>query len=254
MNYQTTLMQKILTNEKAQEIIDYVSQIYGDSYVGLWLFQAIGTVLGPAESLSEQLMYETSPATTTLLIDYWENAYGIQGDPTMTLEQRRARVVAAISSKGACNPARLANEISAVLGGAPVEILENTGKNEFTVNIRQVVRSYAPAIAVIEKMKPAHLIYELRGVTQESITSNTYVASAMTLAQMYKLGETNAQTVLLIPILQNDTLLIKRKAGTTETIEQVPHTDDGQGNVTLTTLKATYDGQGNVTLPTITIN
>ena len=63
MNYQTALMQQILTNEKAQEIIDYVSQIYGDSYVGLWLFQTIGSVLGPVCDLSEQLTLETSPAT-----------------------------------------------------------------------------------------------------------------------------------------------------------------------------------------------
>ena len=253
MNYQTELMQKILTNEKAQEIIDYVSQLYGDSYVGLWIFQSIGTVLGPASDLSEQLMYETSPATTTLLIGYWERAYGIQGDPTMTLEQRRARVMAAINSRGACNPARLSREISAVLGGAPVEILENTGQNKFTVNIRQVVRSYAPAIAVIEKLKPAHLIYDLRGVTQESISSNIYAANAMTLAQLYRVGE-NAHSVLLIPIMRNDTLLVRRIDGNVVTIEQAPHTSDGQGNVTLTTLKATHDGQGNVTLTTVVIN
>ena len=46
MRYQTELMRSILTNETAQKIIDYISPIYGDSYVGLWLFQAIGTALG----------------------------------------------------------------------------------------------------------------------------------------------------------------------------------------------------------------
>ena len=44
MNHQTELMRSILKNQKAQEIIDYVSPIYGNSYVGLWIYEAIGTV------------------------------------------------------------------------------------------------------------------------------------------------------------------------------------------------------------------
>lgn len=253
MNYQTALMQQILTNEKAQEIIDYVSQIYGDSYVGLWLFQAIGSVLGPVCDLSEQLQYETSPATTTLLISYYEQQYGIQGNSSLTIEQRRANVIAAMRSKGPCNPTRLANAISAALGGAIVEILENTGPNEFTVNIRTVVRSYAPAIAVIERMKPAHLTYKIRGVTQESATTDIDIALAMTRAELYAIRATNSMTEILTPTIIEEALLkIRRQnpiAGT-ETIEDAPHTDNGAGTVTLPTIKATSDGAGTVSLNT----
>lgn len=257
MNYQTKLMQEILTNEKAQEIIDYVSQIYGDSYVALWFFQAIGSVLGPICDTAEQLKLETSPSTTSLLISYYEAEYGIQGDPTMTLEQRRNTVVAAMRSKGACTPARLASAVSAALGGVPVEVIEYDGtkidyteidqivlygyrtgllpsgttsvttdeiddivsygirsgqepdetcitnveldqivtygtrsnpegylgKNEFVVSVRGVVDSLAPATAVIERMKPAHLTYIIRGVTQESATDEIYVGTALTTAE-----------------------------------------------------------------------
>lgn len=265
MNYQTELMQKILTNKKAQELIDYVSQIYGSSYVGLWLFQAIGSVLGPVSDLSSQLRYETSPATTTLLLDYWEREYGIAGDPSTTIEQRRNRVIAAMTSKGACNPARLADSVSAALGGVPVEILEYDGtsmgqteidqiviygfrsgqdpdpetsvstdeidqtvtygartgqepdpatsitteeinrivtygvtldpdtklnKNKFIVNIRGVVSSYYPAIAVIERMKPAHLIYTIQGVAQEGAITDVNTGVAMTQAILYKVEVT----------------------------------------------------------------
>lgn len=259
MNYRTELMEQILTNEKAQEIIDYVSQIYGNSYVGLWLFQTIGSVLGPLSDTAEQLMFETSPATTTLLLPYFEAEYGIQGDPTMTLEQRREVVVAAMRSKGACTPARLADSVSAALGGVPVEIIEYAGNmlifteieavvngattgqepdpetsitneeidnlvlngitsgqdpdgttsitNEevdqivvfgialnqdgnlnqfkFIVNIRAAVPSTAPAVAVVERMKPAHLIYTIRGVTQESASTNITIGTALTAAEHY---------------------------------------------------------------------
>lgn len=251
MNYQTELMQKILTNAKAQEMIDFVSQIYGSSYVGLWLFQAIGSVLGPICDLAEQLEEETSPATTTLLIDYYEKEYGIQNDPTLTIEQRRNMVMAAMRSKGACNPARLANAISASLGGVPVEIFENTGQNEFTVNIRAAVRSYAPAIAVIERMKPAHLIYRLQGVTQESASTDIDMALAMTRAELYEIRATNSMSEILTPtIIESALLKIKRENPITgaASIEDAPHTDDGAGTVTLTTVKSTSDGAGTVTL------
>lgn len=274
MNYQTELMRQILTNEKAQEIIDYVSQIYGDSYVGLWMFQAIGTVLEPGCDLSDALMVETSPATATLLLPYYEQEYGLQPDPSFTIEQRRELIMAARKSKGAVNPARLADAVSAALGGVPVEVIEYDGtallmteveevvtgepsgqlpdpedsitaaeieaivngetsgqepdpedsitneemdqivtegyvlnqegnltKNEFIVNIRQAVKSTAPAIAVVDKMKPAHLIYTIRGVTQESASTTVYIGTAMTTAQhnyvqIYKIldGESNLVT------------------------------------------------------------
>lgn len=251
MNYQTELMQKILTNEKAQEIIDYVSQIYGSSYVGLWIYQAIGSVLEPVCELSEELQEETSPATTTLLISYYEQEYGIEGDPSLSIEQRRANVLAARQSKGACNPARLASAISASLGGAPVEILENTGQNEFTVNIRSVVKSYAPAIAVIERMKPAHLTYNLQGVTQESATTDTDIALAMTRAELYQIRAANSTTEILTPtIIENALLKIRRQNPILKitSIEEVPHTDDGAGTVTLTTIKSSSDGAGTVML------
>lgn len=283
MNYRTELMEQILTNEKAQEIIDYVSQIYGNSYVGLWLFQTIGSVLGPLTDTSDQLMLETSPATSNLLLPYFENEYGIQADPTMTLEQRREVVVAAMRSKGACTPARLADSVSAALGGAPVEIIEYAGDklifteieaivngstsgqepdptssitneeiddlvlngvsyfydelktstgddlvtsdgdtfltdsnepdettsvtypeidqiviygvalnqdanlNQFTfiVNIRAAVTSTAPAVAVIERMKPAHLVYTIQGVVQESASTDITIGVALTAAEHF---------------------------------------------------------------------
>lgn len=261
MNYQTELMQEILTNEKAQEMIDYVSPIYGNSYVGLWFFQVIGSVLGPIFDIAANLRAETSPITTTLLLPYYEQEYGIQPDTSMTLEQRRAQIIANMQSKGACNPARLASVISASLGGVPVEIIEyagdhsvafteinqivtygyrsgNTpdpessvttdeidqivtfgiesgeeppdssvttaeidqiviygtaldpedyiGPNRFVVNIRQAVKSYAPAIAIIEKMKPAHLIYTIQGVAQESASTGITIGNALTTAEHFE--------------------------------------------------------------------
>lgn len=286
MRYQTEMMNKILTNEKAQEIIDYVSQIYGESYVGLWIYQAIGSVLDNASKISNQLMNETLPTTTTLLIDYWENEFGLTPDPSLTIAQRQQRLVDNIKSKGAITPAKLEAAVSASLGGVSVEVYERTGSYveqtsstsnngtvtllteantsansngnvritsnttstsdgagnvritsnttsasdnqgnititsnetaehdgngvitltspyssavfdirnnelvlagtdggyEFTVNIQESVESVKPAIATIERLKPAHLNYVLKSTLNTDVQINENVAIATTLA------------------------------------------------------------------------
>jgi len=186
MNYQTELMRAILTNPKAQEIIDYVSPIYGESYVGLWIYQAIGTVLGEICEISDQMRYEASPATADLLLDYWEDHYGIPRDTSLTAEQRRLRLIVKTQSRSPVNPERLATAVSAALGGVEVEIEENISKNKFLVNIREVVESINPAVAVLERMKPAHLIYEVRVSTHTVTDAELKVAIAVTHAEQYK--------------------------------------------------------------------
>lgn len=185
MNYRTELMDQILTNPKAQEMIDYVSQIYGESYVGLWIFQAIGTVLGGVYDISAQLRYETSPATATILLPYWEQEYNLAADSSLTTAQRRARIISAMRSRGACTPDKLASAVSSALGGVPVEVIEKPGTNSFIVNIRHVVNSVAPAVAVIDRMKPAHLSYTIQGVTEESASTDIKAAAAITHGLQY---------------------------------------------------------------------
>lgn len=186
MKYQTELMRAILTNKKAQEIIDYVSPVYGESYVGLWIYQAIGTVLGQICEIAEQLRYEGNPATAKLLLDYWEDHYNIPRDTSLTAEQRQLRLIVKTQSRAPANPEHLATAVSAALGGVEVKIIENFSKNKFLVNIRDVVESINPAVAVLERMKPAHLIYEIRMSTHTVTDAELKIAIAMTHAEQFK--------------------------------------------------------------------
>lgn len=179
-------MQEILTDETAKKIIDWVSPIYGNSYVGLWIYQAIGVVLSEVTAMAEQLKYETNPVSADLLLDYWEKHYGVPHDSSLTKEQRRKRILAKKQSRGPCNPQRLIDAVSAVLGGVEVDITENIGPNKFLVNVREVVPSIVPAVAVIERMKPAHLIYEIRVATQTVSDADIKAAIAMTHAEIYR--------------------------------------------------------------------
>lgn len=186
MKNPTELMKSILTNETAQRIIDFVSPIYGESYVGLWIFQAIGVVLHDAYELCDQLRYETNATTSEILLDCWEKQYGLPTDSSLTIEQRRARIVNRKRSRGPCNPARMEAEVSAALGGVEVDVVENVAQNTFLVNIREVVPSLVPAVAVIERMKPAHLIYQIRVATQTVSDADIKVAIAITHAEQYR--------------------------------------------------------------------
>lgn len=182
----TTLSTAILTDETAQRIIDYVSQIYGRSYVGLWLFEVIGEALTSVRGVADELRNETNPITANLLLDYWEAHYNIPADSTMNAKQRQARLESKLLSRGPCNPYRLATAISSALGGVEVEITENISKNKFLVNIRSAVDDIKPAVAVIEKKKPAHLIYEIRVAMKTVAEADIKVAIAMTRAESYK--------------------------------------------------------------------
>lgn len=181
MRQPTDMMRDILTNETAQKIIDYVAPIYGNSYVGLWLYQAIGTLLGEVNDICTALMSETTPATATLLLDYWEDQYALQRDSRLTVEQRRSRIIQKRNSRGPCNPAFLASAVSTALGGVQVDIIENVAKNTFAVVLGSPVDDFSPAAEVLERMKPAHLIYEVRVATQTGAsTLNINVGIAMT--------------------------------------------------------------------------
>lgn len=186
MRYRTQLMEEILQNPMAQEIVDYIcAYIYGDSYVGLWIYEAIGATLDELQDISEELKTEANAWTTVDLMAYWERHYGIPVNTSLTIEQRRKTLIAKIQDRGPCNPVRLANAVSAVLSGVPVEITENIAKNTFLVNIREVVDSVEAAIEVLNRKKPAHLIYKLQIATQTQATADIKIAVAVTRAEKF---------------------------------------------------------------------
>ena len=53
--YSTELMEQILTSEIGQQIIQRVTNKYGNSYVGLWLFQIIGMSNDEVKAMVEEL-------------------------------------------------------------------------------------------------------------------------------------------------------------------------------------------------------
>lgn len=183
----TELSEKILTSPTARRMIDYVSPIYGKSYVGLWLFQANGLILDGVVELATAMLNETIPFTSILLLDLWEQHYALPKDNSLTTEQRQKRLEDKVLSRGPCNPKRLAAAVSSAIGGIEVRIVENVAPNTILVEIQDPIPSTAPVVAVLDRMKPAHLIYQLQVKHRIELTADIKIAVGLTRAEIIKM-------------------------------------------------------------------
>lgn len=184
MRNPTEMMKQILTSPAAQKMIDYVSPVYGNSYVGLWIFQAIGAIFDPVVGYAETMRTEANPITSVLLLDMWEQHYDLPTNSSLTTEQRQARLAARIQSRGPCNPAKLASAVSAVIGDVPVRIHENVAQNTFLVEIFGEVSSIKKVTNLLDKTKPAHLIYWIR--LQIETPADTMIAVSVTHSETHE--------------------------------------------------------------------
>ena len=65
--YSTELMEQILTSEIGQQIIQRVTNKYGNSYVGLWLFQIIGMSNDEVKAKVEDFKNQTLPQNSDMV-------------------------------------------------------------------------------------------------------------------------------------------------------------------------------------------
>lgn len=160
MSYRTDLMEQILTSKQAQLFIDKMAPIYGNATTFLWILQSLCVVLDDLMTYPEEIKKQVTPQTATWTLSYWEKEYGIATDPSKTIEQRQQSLTQIIRANARNNPKTLEDLIQSVTG-YKTEIIENVAKNTFRVEIHGYVDDTSGIIKVIEKRKPAHLIYEL---------------------------------------------------------------------------------------------
>lgn len=197
----TELINQIITSPEAERILDFVSPIYGKSYVGLWLFEVIGRELDDMYHWAVGFADQTVPNRATWSLPYWEAEYGITPDPNDTIEERRAAILQKIMYRGPMNPKKLAS-IVAVAAGVPTDIEENTGKNKFTVILRDLpinrltgaVKSVYAARRTVDEAKPAHLIYDMRVEKQIEVANPIKIAVAMAQYKRYSVDVISGQS------------------------------------------------------------
>ena len=160
--YTTELIQQILTSPAALEIINQLAPVYGEARVALWIFQAIGLELDDMKLWTQEVEAQVVPHTATWSLDDWEDEYAIPRDPSLSIEQRRERIITYRQSRAPMNPYKLGRIATAAANGAECHIKERTGKpSVFTVCVDGIPAKGLDAKirAAVDRAKQARLSY-----------------------------------------------------------------------------------------------
>ena len=156
-------------------MISRVSPIYDNSYVGLWMFQAIGIEYDKLWNVVNTLTEQLFPESATWAIALWEDRYGITPDPLQTIEKRREAIIEA-RTKHRLGSNQIINYLEENSGGK-AEIVDYDGDFTFAVKIENKGRLSAidliEAIKFINKNKPSHLSYTFHVDNKKALTLYT---------------------------------------------------------------------------------
>lgn len=159
-----TLRDKIIASVTANRMLNRVSPIYDNSYVGLWMFEAIGKEYDALWDIVNSLPDQLFPESVTWAIELWEQRYGITPSSAQTLEDRRKAIIAARSIPSPFLPSTLEKYINNLTGR---EARVTDYVRDFTFGI-EIVNSdgmlgsdLKEITAYINRHKPSHMSYDL---------------------------------------------------------------------------------------------
>lgn len=173
-----TLRDKIISSQSADRMLGRVSPIYDNSYVGLWMFEAIGREYDGMWDIVNSLPDQLFPQSVTWAIELWEERYGITPSSTQTLEERRQAIISARSIPAPFLPSTLEKYIYS-LTGRQARVTDHV--SDFTFGIEVIttdgMRSadLKEIVAYIDRHKPSHMSYDLifQSETQISVGVET---------------------------------------------------------------------------------
>lgn len=159
-----TLREDILKSAAGQRMIETVTPIYDNSYVGLWMLEAMGREWDSFTAIIESLKTELNPETATWMLELWEKRYGITPPGGATTEQRRQAIAKMRTKPMPMTPYRLEKYLEAVTGRA-VQVTENIAAYTFGISIisgdQDDTLNYSSVKKYIDSHKPSHMAYEL---------------------------------------------------------------------------------------------
>lgn len=150
------------TSEAARRMMKTVSHVYDKAYVAKWLFHVMGIEWDETWQYFNELRQQAFPETATWGIVYWEQRYHIPTDETLTLEERRQRVIVKRGKRSPMNPARL-EQFSEDITGRQAEVTERNSEYAFTIAIMEgdSAVDYQALIDLIKSAKPSHLAFNV---------------------------------------------------------------------------------------------
>lgn len=169
------LKDSILTSITARRMVDHVSPIYANSYVGLWIFEAISREYEDAWQLINTLPGQLFPETATWAIGLWEQRYGIERDESLPIEERRRRVILKRSVPRPMNPQALIAMLFNITNRI-TEYQEHTGPYTFGVYLNNtpggLLVDFDAIMALIRKHKQAHKSFDFAFQSGATVHAN----------------------------------------------------------------------------------
>lgn len=159
------------TSPAAKRMMKTVSPIYDKSYVAKWIFQVMGLEIDEAWQFIEELRLQAFPETATWGITYWEQRYNIPPDESLSIEERRQRVIIKRGKRSPMNPARIERIVRDVTGREDM-VTEQNGEYTFYISILpgESTVGYQELIDTIKSVKPSHLAFKVLFETEVSMT------------------------------------------------------------------------------------
>lgn len=178
------------TSPAAKRMMKTVSPIYDRSYVAKWIFQVMGMEMDEAWKFFEELRLQAFPETATWGIVYWEQRYHIPPDDSLTIEERRQRVIIKRGKRRPMNPARI-EQFARDITGREAIVTERNGEYVFFIAILpgESAVDYHELIKTIRSAKPSHLTPVVLFETDVALTIQA------TNQEKYSFGYTLAGTV-----------------------------------------------------------
>lgn len=169
----------MIMSPKGRKFLGYISPIYEQSIIMQAVMEAIGAEWDEAEKLADEVLAQLFPQTATWGIMYWEWLLGIPPNDSLSIEQRRARVLTRMQTRWPMTKERMEQLVRTFSQDKQAFIREFFDQYRFEV-VFSLTRSVdlGTVYEVIEEAKPAHLDFSLvMGLRQGE--KSIYVGSAM---------------------------------------------------------------------------
>ncbi|MBR1760272.1 MAG: DUF2313 domain-containing protein [Schwartzia sp.] len=178
------------TSETAKKMLRRVSPIYGNSYVGKWLYQVMGLEMDEAAAIVKSLRDQNFTQTVTWGIEYQEHKYSIEPDDSLSLEERRARLYRRKTEKYPLNPRRC--ELYFENGwGMTVDVDETYDYGILKLSlISRIPENVVEAIKDFRRIKPSHLSLKLE--SKREVDSTVYIGALPSLHRRYTVNPKSA--------------------------------------------------------------
>ena len=164
-------LERFPTSESAIRMLESVStEFYGKSYVGKWLYQAMGMEYDGALNLAEELPLQFFPETATWGLRYHEEKWQIPVREHLSYEERRKLIYEKMHFKAPMTPYRMEQYIQKIMDDVEVHVSDIHDSGEYVFqpshpNIFKVmcipkdILDVRGLKKILDKIKQSHTVY-----------------------------------------------------------------------------------------------